>query len=198
MIDALYQIDWQTFSRTLILAVASYLLIIFMIRLTGKRATSQLNNFDWIVTVAMGSLFASTIILEDISLTDGLLAILLLLSLQFILTKTLVHVPFMQRIFKAKPRLLLFEGKLLHDNMKRERILESEINSAIRENGKRCYADIYAVILETDAKMSVIPKVETAPTCEILSDVEGKPQKLIDELKAHQRRIDEMKTAKTD
>lgn len=54
--------------RLLITAPVVYLLIIFYIRILGKRSTSQLNNFDWIVTVSVGSIVTSTVIIKDISI----------------------------------------------------------------------------------------------------------------------------------
>ena len=63
-------------------AVIIYFLIVFYIRILGKRSTSELNNFDWIVTVSVGSIVASTVILKDISVIQGAISILILMMLQ--------------------------------------------------------------------------------------------------------------------
>ncbi|WP_425222394.1 hypothetical protein [Psychroserpens sp.] len=73
-----------------------YGIVILYIRVVGKRATSQMNSFDWIVTVAMGSLVASTIILKNISLLEGAFSIFLLLFMQYVLTKLMVFSPLLR------------------------------------------------------------------------------------------------------
>jgi len=58
--------------RILVSAVIVYILIFVYIRILGKRSTSELNNFDWIVTVSVGSIIASTVILLPDGLKDDL------------------------------------------------------------------------------------------------------------------------------
>jgi len=151
-----------------------YIVLILGIRLVGKRSTSQMNSYDWIVTVAVGSLISSTIIFETISLLEGAFSIFLLLVMQFILTKILVHSTNLQRVIRATPQLLVFEGKYLEENLSRERIVKGEILSAIRHRGIQNIRDVHAVVLETDSTFSVI-KSSDDNDCFTLQDVDGLP-----------------------
>lgn len=168
--------------RIAISAPAIYFLVILYIRLVGKRATSQMNSFDWIVTVAMGSLVASTIIKEDISIVEGAFAIFMLLCLQFLLTKALVHSPCLRRVVRSTPQLLVYDGQYLYDNMSAERVVKNEILSAIRNRGIQNIREVHAVVLETDATFSIIERAENnAPST--LADVDGLPEGLRQDLK---------------
>lgn len=149
--------DWENMLQVLITAPILYLLVIVGIRLVGNRSTSSMNNFDWIVTVAIGSLFASTIILEETTLWEGVFGIILLLLLQYLLTWGVKKWESWRKLLKATPQLLVFEGEFLDDNMIAERIIEGEVYAAIRANGYKSLNDIYAVVLETNAQLSVIP-----------------------------------------
>lgn len=90
-------------------ALIIYVLVIFYIRILGKRSTSELNNFDWIVTVSVGSIVASTIILKDISVVEGGLSIFIMTTLQYLLIKIMFKSEQVRELVKSTPQLLLFE-----------------------------------------------------------------------------------------
>ncbi len=133
-----------------------YLAVILAIRLTGKRSTSQMNNFDWIVTVALGSIIGSGIILKSITVSEALLATAMLLATQWLLTSGILRFDWMAHLVKAEPRLLVHRGRYVHSAMKAERVTETEVMSAIRARGLTDVKDAQWVILETDATFSVI------------------------------------------
>ena len=76
--DMLFFDNIDKLGRIVLTAVTVYVLIVIITKVSGKRSTSQLNNFDWIVTVMIGSLGASTILLKDIPLIEGISSILVL------------------------------------------------------------------------------------------------------------------------
>lgn len=137
-------------------AVVFYLLIVVMVRLMGKRTTGQMNNFDWLVTVAVGSLAASGILLQNVSIADAALAIVIIFLLQWLTTWLVLKSPLVCRLIKAEPRLLLSDGRMLKDAMRKERISEAEIYTALREQGLVSPEDANWVILENDGRMTVI------------------------------------------
>lgn len=168
--------EQDTLWRILITAPVLYFAIIGFVRLVGKRATSQMNNFDWIVTVALGSLMASGILLKDVSILESLFAIGLLLGLQYVLTFFAVRSSFVDDAIKAQPRLLVENGKLITEAMRRERVTEQEILAALREEGLRSIHDAKWVILESDASFSIIPHAEEkASDRSALKTVDGIP-----------------------
>jgi uncharacterized membrane protein YcaP (DUF421 family) len=150
--------DWDNLERVLIATPVLYIAVIAFVRLTGKRSTSQMNNFDWIVTVAIGSIIASPVLLKDVSISEGLLAIGLLFGLQWVLTSLIIRSKLVCTVVRASPSVLVLRGEYQRDEMKKSRVTESEIMSAIRENGYASLDDIGLVVLESDAKLSVLPK----------------------------------------
>ena len=139
-------------------AVLFYLLIILMTRLVGKRTTGQMNNFDWLVTVAVGSLAASGILLKDVSIADAVLAIVILFGLQWLTTWLVLHSEFVRRVIKARPRMLLHKGEIQKQALRSERISEAEIYTALREQGFANLEDANWVIIENNGKITVIPR----------------------------------------
>ena len=149
-----------------------YIAIIVMVRISGKRTTAQLNNFDWIITVAVGSLAASGILLRHISVADSLLAIATLGFLQFVTTKWVMKSDLASKLFKAEPTLLTHKGQFLREAMMRTRISEEEILAVLREKGHLRLEDANWVVLETNGKLTVIPRDDaTLEEVQTMSDV---------------------------
>ena len=160
--------------RIAISAPIIYFSIIVFIRMSGKRSTSQMNNFDWIVTVALGSLVGSGIILKDVTVLEALLAIGMLLGMQWVLTKWVFHSDFASGLVKAQPIILASNGELNRAAMRQERVTEREILSAVRDSGLVDLDQVQWIILETDATMNVIPKRDDLPDKpEMLDQIQG-------------------------
>lgn len=170
--EKLFYDNTQSLLRIIISAPLIYFLVIVYIKLMGKRTTSQLNSFDWLVTVAMGSVVASVVMQKDTPILNAAFAIFILMGLQFLLTKLMFRFPFWKKLVRSTPRLLLFEGEYILSNMKKERIVKSEILAAVREKGMADLRDVYAVVIETDASLSVIKKNESS-SHSTLEDVAG-------------------------
>lgn len=181
--DKIFDCSLDDLLRLLSTSIIIYILVIFYVRILGKRSTSELNNFDWIVTVSIGSIFASTVILEDISVYEGAFSMLFLFLLQFLVTKGMYKFVQFRKVVKSTPQLLFFEGDFIEENMKRERITDSEIYAAIRQKGLKSIKQIYAVVLETNSKLSVIPNDDNESLGFSLSDVQGLPDGLKQDLK---------------
>jgi len=183
--EQIFECSWDDIFGILSTAVVVYVLVIIYIRMLGKRSTSELNNFDWIVTVSVGSIAASTVILEDVSIIEGGVSVLILLVLQYVVTKIMYSSKKIRMVIKSTPQLLLFEGNFIEANMKKERILKPEVYAAIRQQGLKSIKQIYAVVLETNSKISVIPNDNSEAIGFSLSDVQGLPDGLKDDLKKY-------------
>lgn len=145
--------------------------IIVSVRISGKRSTSQMNSFDWIVTVALGSIAGSGILLSTVSITGALWAIALLLGMQWILTRSIVQYPLVAAFVKAEPTLLINNGEICGEALVRERISKQELFSALRQKGLADPSQARWVILETDATLSVIPTDHPVTTTRALDGI---------------------------
>lgn len=151
--------SWGDVLKIVVVCIASYVGLLLFQRASGKRTLSKLNAFDLVVTVAMGSMLATTILSPDVSLVGGLAGIGLLMLLQLLVTFLSVRMPGFKRMVKASPTLLVDDGQLLEDAMMRERVTQDEILQAVRSNG-RGSLDGVSVVLETNGTMSVVADSE--------------------------------------
>ena len=154
MPDAIFN-GWDGVLRILLIAPAAYVALILILRMSGKRTLAKLNAFDFVVTIAIGSTLASVITSSTLSLVDGLVALGLLVGMQFIVTAASVRLPWVNDVVKAEATLLVRKGELLPGAMRRQRITSDEIEAANRQSGGRGVEDAEAVFLETDGSLAV-------------------------------------------
>lgn len=156
--DMLFFDNMDKLGRIVLTAALVYILIVLVTKISGKRSTSQLNNFDWIVTVMIGSLGASTILLEDIPFIEGGSAIVVLYVLQFLVTKYASISPQFSSIILSEPRIVFYQGQYLPEAMRAERLTRQEMECAMRAEGVHSLSDIEAIVFESDAKLTIITK----------------------------------------
>lgn len=155
--------SWQALGRIVVVGVLAYVALVFLLRISGKRTLTKLNAFDLVITVALGSTLATILLSKQTPLLDGVVALALLILLQFVITWLSVRSDGFRALVRSEPRLLLHRGRFLHSAMRKERINEEEILQAMRSEGHTS-ASAEAVVLETDGSLSVIPRSDDAAT----------------------------------
>lgn len=148
--------DSFSLMRILVVGTLSYIFVVLILRVSGKRTLSKMNAFDFIVTVALGSVLGSILTSQDIALLDGILAFGLLVFLQFLSTWLSVRSDWFNSLIKSTPKLLYYKGRYDKLAMKKERIPKQEILQAVRSQNYVSMENIYAVVLETDGTFSVL------------------------------------------
>ena len=164
--------SWYDLVRVLVVGTATYVGLILLLRTTGKRTLSKMNAFDLVVTVALGSTLASSILSSDVSISEGLLAFALLCLLQFVVAWLSVRSERFRDLIKAEPTLLFHRGRYLPAQLRRERVTREEVLAAVRSEGNAQMEDVEAVVLETDGSLSVIRSSERP--ADTLQAVEGR------------------------
>ena len=148
--------DWSGIIRTILVGSLAYATLVVFLRISGKRTLSKLNAFDLVVTVALGSTLSAIILQESVALAEGATALALLIFLQFFVTFWSVRSQKFAKAVRAEPTLLVRNGDLCVEAMRRQRVTPDEARSAVRAAGGNDLADVKAVILESDGTLSVI------------------------------------------
>lgn len=166
--------NWTTIFHTLVIGTLAYIVLIILLRISGKRTLSKWNAFDFIVTVAFGSILGMILLAEDTSLIQGIVGFGLLVILQLTVSWLSVNSEQMQALIKAKPTLLLYQGNMIAETLKKERITQEDVLAAIRSHGISAIENVEAVVLETNGNFSVIEKNQGTSSSALI-DVQGYP-----------------------
>ena len=171
--------NWQRILNIAITGILVYSGLIIILRISGKRTLSQMNAFDFIATVALGSTMATAILSKDVTLTEGLSALVVLILLQFLVAWIYVRVPWFNNLVKSQPRLLFYQGNFKQEAMKTERIEKDELLQAARSEGLLSLNEVAAIVLETNGKISIIKTSDSSDqsTLQNIPDLENQIKK---------------------
>lgn len=139
--------------RTIVL----YFILIAVIRLMGKRQLGQMEPSEFVVTMLVANL--ATIPMQDgaIPLLSGLIPILTVLGAELIVSALCLRSITLRRIFCGKPVILINNGKILQQNLRKTRISLDELTECLREKDVLDMGSVQFAILETSGKISVFP-----------------------------------------
>lgn len=151
--------SWENIARVSIMTFLAYVSMVFLLRISGKRTLSKMNAFDFVVTIALGSILASTALNKNIAIAEGGICFAILIFLQFIISWLSVRFKFVKNIVTSQPVLLLYKGHLNKEIIKKERIALNEIYVAARKKGFDNLENIDAIVLETTGDISVMANV---------------------------------------
>ena len=138
----------------LLSTVGIYFAIILFTRLNGLRTFSKMSSFDFAITVATGSVIASTVVSPTPSLLEGAVALIALLACQrlvsWIRSNTNVG------ITDNEPVLLMAGGTFFKDTLLATRVTEDDIYGKLREANVLDFDQVQAVVLESTGDISVL------------------------------------------
>ena len=155
--------DWGSLGRILLVGTAAYVSLVAILRISGKRTLTKFNAFDFVVTVALGSTLATVLLSKSTSLAEGIVALALLVFLQFAITWLSVRSPWFDALVKSEPTLLVHRGQFLDGALDQQRVTRAEVLAALRSHDVIDAKDAAAVVLETDGSISVVRNTEPAP-----------------------------------
>lgn len=153
--------DWQGLVRVLIVGTSAYAALILLLRVSGKRTLAKLNAFDFVVTVALGSTLATVLLSADIALAEGVTALALLVTLQYVVAWASIRSRRVTSLVKSEPALV-YRGGFLPAAMRRERLGEEELAQAARGQGYADLSEVAAIVVETDGSLSILTQPPTA------------------------------------
>jgi uncharacterized membrane protein YcaP (DUF421 family) len=152
--------SWSGILQVALSAVLIYIVLIVLLRTSGKRTLSKMNMFDFIITIALGSTFASIITSKSLALIEGIVAVVLLIYMQYAVSWLAVRFKSFQELIKGHPRLLYYNNEFIEKALKDERVSKEDVYMVIRSSGYATLEEVYAVVLETDGSLSTIPVSE--------------------------------------
>jgi len=137
-------------------SAAVYLFIILAIRLFGKQEFSQLSITDLVFVLLISNAVQNAMVGPDTSLLGGIVAAATLFVMNFLFKRLMYRFPALATTFQGKTVMLVYEGKLQMENMRRARISQDEIEEAAREHGVMHLEDINLAVLELDGNISIL------------------------------------------
>ncbi|MBS5724771.1 MAG: DUF421 domain-containing protein [Clostridiales bacterium] len=144
----------SVYIRTLLI----YFMLIASLRLMGKRQIGELQLSELIVTILLSELAAIPIADKDIPLFYAIVPILLLLSLEVIMSYIVLRLPGIKTLFAGRPSIIINKGVLDQKELERQRTGISELLCSLRQSGIADIGEVEYAILEQNGRFSIFPK----------------------------------------
>ena len=160
----------ETFPKEVVFLILSflrtgilYLVLVLAVRLMGKRQIGQMEASEFVVTMLVANLAAIPMQDGAIPLYSGLVPILTVLGLELTLAGLLLRSMVLRKFFCGKPVILIDNGKILADSLRRTRVTLDELMGHLRQKDVLDVTTVQFAILETDGTLSVFPYPQYRP-----------------------------------
>jgi len=139
-------------------AVLVYTALMVMIRLSGKRTVGEFTPFDMVVVILLGEAVQGALNGGDTSVSGGMIAAATLVAMNFGIGMLTTRSAKFDRLVEGEPVVLVRDGVLLEKALRRNNIPSSDLDEALRKAGIMEREHVAWAVLETDGKITVIPK----------------------------------------
>lgn len=147
----------QAILDIMVRATVVYLALLAMFRLAGKRELGQMSVFDFVVILIIANAVQNAMIGSDTSLTGGLVAAGTLVIADRIVDRAGFRFAWLEHRLTGNPTLLVHNGQVIEDHLRREGITVDQVMMALREHGIETLPEARSAVLEVDGTISVIP-----------------------------------------
>jgi uncharacterized membrane protein YcaP (DUF421 family) len=144
---------WQIVYRSAIVYVA----IVVGMRLTGTRQLGQMTPFDLVLVLLIANAVQNAMVGSDVTILGGVTAAATLLALNLVIGRVIERLPSLRKAVEGQPVLLLHDGRLIEEHIRRVGLSDDLVLQAIREHGFANASDVQMAVLEVDGTISIVP-----------------------------------------
>ena len=137
-------------------STAVYLFIIFAVRFFGKEEFSQLSITDLVFVLLISNAVQNAMVGANTSLSGGLVAAGTLFVVNYLFKYLIYKFPKLSKSVQGNAIMLVYDGRVQKDNLRKARIRVSEIEEAAREHGVKSLSDVDLAVLEMDGNISIL------------------------------------------
>lgn len=142
---------WELILR----AVAIYLFLIFLLRISGKRQIGELSPFDLVLLLIISNGVENAMNGGDDSLIGGLILATTLIVINYGVGLISYKSKRAEKFFEGRPQVLVHDGKIFEDVMAEAKLTRVELDTTLRQLGYFDLHEVKLAILETNGKVTV-------------------------------------------
>jgi uncharacterized membrane protein YcaP (DUF421 family) len=139
-------------------AIGVYLILLVLIRISGKRTLSQVTTFDFVLILIIAETTQQALLGDDYSLTNMTIIASTLVLLSLLLAYVDFYLPQVSKWIDGAPLIVVRDGEILKDRVRKELVTEEDIlESARQKHGIERMDQIKYAVLEKSGDISIIP-----------------------------------------
>jgi uncharacterized membrane protein YcaP (DUF421 family) len=145
---------WELIVRGLVV----YVFLIVILRLTGKRQVGQLAPFDLVLLLVLSNAVQNAMNGGDNSITGGVISATTLILVNGVAGRLTYRSKTLEKLIEGRPEILVHNGKIFNEVLKREQLTHHELNAALRLAGCASVEEVHYAILENTGQITVHPR----------------------------------------
>jgi len=139
-------------------AIFIYVFIVFIMRVVGRRELSSLGPVDLVMLVVIGDAVQQGLTQDDYSLTGAVIAVSTIAAMQVLSSYLSFRFARARKVLEGHPVLVIQDGKLIDENLKRERMTADEVAEEMRLQQIATFDEVQWAIVENNGSISFIKK----------------------------------------
>ncbi|GAB3686121.1 DUF421 domain-containing protein [Salinisphaera aquimarina] len=144
----------------LISGLGIYIALMLFTRIAGLRSFSKMSSFDFAITIAFGSVIASTLMAESPPLATGVFALAVLYTIQYAVSRARRASPLVERVVDNEPLVVMVGPDVLSANLDEARMTLGDLKSKLRMAGVTHRDQVLVVVMESTGDVSVLKRVD--------------------------------------
>ena len=150
----------QDYVLILIRSIVSFIILLILTRIMGKKQLSQLTLFDYVIGITIGSIAASMSVDANVQISNGIISLIIWGLFSIILgfigmkSRSFLH------LTDGKPTVLIKNGKIIDKSLKQNQLAIDELMMLLREKGTFKLEEVETAILETNGELSIMKKTQ--------------------------------------
>ena len=171
--------DYQTMGSVFIRSIVTIVVLFLLAKDMGKKQISQLNLFDYIVGITIGSVAADISLDLNKSFLDGVICMLVFgLTGALVSYVTLKSIK-LRRFFTGTPSIIIENGKIIEEGLKKVKFDINDLMEELRGAGYFNIDEVAYAVMETNGKISFLPKDGDKPVTKKDMDLKIIPSSLV-------------------
>lgn len=139
------------------------IILFFITKMMGKKQISELNFFDYVVGITIGSIAADISLDIEKNMIAGIAALFIYGFISYIISFVSIKSILARRFFIGVPTVLVEKGKIIESGLKKSKIDVNDLLMEARENGYFNLDEIDYALMEVNGNISFLPKEKEKP-----------------------------------
>ncbi|KMM39236.1 DUF421 domain-containing protein [Guptibacillus hwajinpoensis] len=146
----------MSMSELLLRLAVTFTVLFVLARIAGRKEISQMTLFNWVSSVAIGSLAANLVVNQDLRIFQGVIVLVAWLAIPILIGFIDIKFKGARKVTTGEPIIVIREGKIMEHSLRRTRLDIDTLRTLLREKNVFQLSEVDLAIFETNGKLSVL------------------------------------------
>lgn len=147
--------NWNFIPEIILRTIIMFLILLFSLRVLGKRGVKQLSVFELVVIISLGSAAGDPMFYKDVGIVAALVVFVIIIIIYKFISFLVNRSKVVENLLEGKPTCLIEDGMFAIENFKKETLAQDEFFSELRLKSISHLGQVKLAIIETSGSISI-------------------------------------------